>query len=745
MIKKFLAYLLITSIILLRTLNPVFIYAQGLTPTPTLVQTQIENNSAANTDTGSSADTGNNSINPTPTPASNATDATPIESGQTQDITVTPTLTPDQTQSSQTDAASTFIPDLAASPTISASSSAEISNSSSSIAIAGDNTITVIDSAQSTERPASTNLTSSDSNNNVSTDSASVLTGDAVSTVNVENKINTTVINSQIINQTINFFVAHDGNLDLSDPLKIVSDIIPAHQSDPIINVSVTNVNNYSYLSNSIIAFANTGANTINGVKTAIINTGNAYSMVSLLNQVNFTVVNSTIHIITINIFGQLNGNIILPSAPNQSSNCNECGVNLRADNKANIDNKINSQAISGQNSITATDSGNITTGEVKSAVNSLNMVNTNLVGINTRALYINNFGSWNGNFVGWGNFGPKTGGGGMAFHNFGSNENNNCPSCTDFVAAENNNASVSNNVSSSANTGGNDINAGNGAITTGDAFSAVSIFNFINSSFINSIGFFGFVNIFGDWNGDTGGKNFFETQDTTSTQNNENEDKNTDTSSDSNQNQQIQQKEEGGLLSIMQSNNVGEYVLPGDTVTFFVNIRNTGSGKVYDGKLDIVLIKDDEDVGGATFDLGNISVGKGIKLSTGIVLSKSTLPGTYKAVAKVSGTVGKDDLIVSATANSSFNVFGNFTLVTTAPTDNTPKEPNNIHQTVLGVTNKDQKTKRNDMELTYGLIFSLLGYIAIRSLREKNKLAKVFEKRSSIKLRLKALRMFLI
>ena len=67
---------------------------------------------------------------------------------------------------------------------------------------------------------------------------------------------------------------------------------------------------NTAQLTNKIISQANTGANSIDGSGQLNINTGNAYSSVSLVNLVNLNVIRSSGFIGFINIFGSLVGDI---------------------------------------------------------------------------------------------------------------------------------------------------------------------------------------------------------------------------------------------------------------------------------------------------------------------------------------------------------------------------------------------------------------------------------------------------
>jgi hypothetical protein len=647
------------------------------TPTPTPTPVTIDNSSAVENQTDVNSSTGNNTVDISPTPAPD------------DDQTITPTSTPDQDDTLNTNYSANLLLDQAT-PS------------------AGDN-----ESSNSTQNP---------------TGNAIINTGNAVSNTTVENDVNTTSVNSNVVNQTINIFVTQDGDINLFDPYIIASSAIQVRPDDPLINISAVNVNNFAYLDNNVVSFANTGNNSILNAENAIINTGNAYSAVSILNKVNFTIINSEVHIVTINLFGKLNGNIILPDL-NISTNCSDCGVNLNEEDRASVDNNIVSSANSGDNSVIASGSAVIATGNSQSAINNLNIVNTNLVGVNATVLYINDFGNWNGNFIGWSGYGPQSGDQNLVLSSISSNTIL-CASCSGTVNLDNH-ALVTNNILSFANTGNNSINGGNSIVTTGNAYSVVSLFNFINSSFINSSGFFGFINIFGDWNGSIGGKSEFAAL---ASQDNQ--------TVDSPQSNQSQTMEQGGALTIDQSNNVGQFVYPGDTVTFFANTRNTGSGKVYNVNLVLYLIKNGINVGSANYVLGDIPAGDNVKITTEIALPKNFLSGNYTARVVATGNVGPSNSLVSASSDSNFTVFGN--IITITSNDKTQT----LRAAVLGTNNKTYyNSARNSLQSL--LYFSLLvlivfSYISIRLIRKKEYIFQILNS-YTFKEKLVAFRMFLL
>ncbi len=687
------------------------------TPTPTVNQTTVNNGALVNNGTTSNANTGNNTTTtnptgtPTPTPTNTPTPTTsPNATIPTDTLTPTPTITydPNATRSSE----------------ITASNSANVTDTVGSTSNTGTNTTTSNTSTDPSTSSGSLTPTPTP------TPQVIVQTGDAVSIVAGDNTINTTSVNSDISTQTINVFGDETGNIDLSTLFQLVGNIITNDKnSAPVINVQVTGVNNYAYLTNTVVSTANTGGNiTFSTGGNVVVSTGNADSIVSLVNKVNLTVVNSSLHLVTINIFGHLSGNIILPNiAPLQSTSCTSCGVSLNTQSQAVVNNNVTSDANTGTNTTTASGDATLITGNSESNVNVTNVVNQNILGTIFENLFINEFGYWKGNFLGWDRFGPQ-GSGNLLLSSKGPSGGN---TPTEGIQNTNisNTAYVNNNISSFANTGGNITNGKYANVTTGNAYSAVSLLNFINSNFINSLGFFGFINIFGAWDGNIGGADKFITPtpipgpDTTTTSNS------------------APVQENGGALSITNSNNVGAYVLPGDTVTFFLHPKDIGTGKVYGAKVDLYLIKDGQNVGGTSFNLGDIDAGKGFKITTGLVLSKNTPGGEYVARAVTTGTTGPNNTGVSATADSIFTVFG--TTLDANTTQPTPPVAQTFHKGILGASTNHNI--RSDEPLYVALLGVFLAYLLIRILKAREQFILLFTTKSSFKSKLNMLRLLLL
>ncbi|HVT01097.1 MAG TPA: hypothetical protein VHE53_02565, partial [Patescibacteria group bacterium] len=614
----------------------------------------------------------------------------------------------------------------------------KVDNDVDSVADTGNNT------ASQAGAIATPSATPTNNSNNISStglttssgSSASITTGDATSLVIGENDVNTNNVNSKIIYHTVNLFVNQNGDLDLSDPFTIAQNIVTSEQdtNGGTVNVMATSTDNYAYVDNNMVSIANTGENTVKGSMEATIHTGNSYSVMSLLNQVNFTVIGSEIHIVTINIFGDLTGNIILPEYSALEA-CSSCGMSVSQTNIATVDNNITSVANSGNNDINAASTSAITTGDSQSAVNVTNLINMNIIGMLLYNLQINVFGKWDGNFLGIGNIFGQYGPGDLWFNYASSGAGSGCQSCVGDVNSYNE-AHVVNNLGSVSNSGDNNIDsATNGSIKTGNAFSAISLTNFINTNFINSIGFFGFINIFGNLTGNIGGKSHIAAAE--AAQN----------SHDSNNSVQIadETREDGGQLLVTNTNNVGTHVKPGDTVTFFMDVKNIGTGKVYEGKLYLYLVNSKgQGVGGTVFDIGAIKPGKKITVSTGLVLSPNTPEGVYTAVAEADAVTGPQNSSLTASATSSFLVDDGLPngLVLNNATPKTP-EPKVLGATTTKVAS--QNNTANNASLAF-LFFGLMGtYLLIRLIKKREYVYELFTKGVSFKERVYSLRLFLL
>ncbi|AKM79522.1 MAG: hypothetical protein UX85_C0005G0075 [Candidatus Beckwithbacteria bacterium GW2011_GWB1_47_15] len=583
---------------------------------------------------------------------------------------------------------------------------AEVTNEVESTANTGENTIEQTDPSPSPSPSAEPSTEATPS---------AITTGDSVAVTEVENQVNSTEVNSQVIQLTINIFSA--GDVDLSDPAiiqQIAEQAVADNSGETEINVVAFSVDNLAYVSNEIVSTANTGDNTIEATGSAEINTGDAYSVVSLLNQLNTTIVDSTLYLVTINVFGELDGNIILPelTGANSSSGC--CDGDTQINNQAVVENQVASNANSGGNAVAAQEEAEITTGEATSVVNVVNIVNQTWINVLFHYLVVNTFGSWTGSFLGWDDFLAQAAGD-LTLTSSSQNQGDaDCDGCIGDVDVTNQ-AYLSNQISSSANTGGNQASGNSGQINSGNAYSVVSLFNLVNTTILRSTGFFGFINIFGNLTGNIGGASLFIEEEAIEATPEE----------DAAEGEGPAPRETGGVLEVSQAHNVGDYVLPGDTVTFVVEVKNPGGGTVYDPVLTIDLVSGGEFLGGAEFNLADIGAKKKLTITTGLVLSDLAPFGDYTAVATVTGKVGPDDEEIVASADSFFSILG-FTpigatdLVPPAQAAEETGEVLGTTSTTLGLTQE---------QLTRLFWILLVLYLIAKAVEEREKLALAWNK----------------
>jgi hypothetical protein len=252
-------------------------------------------------------------------------------------------------------------------------------------------------------------------------------------------------------------------------------------------------------------------------------NTGNASAIINLLNLINSTVSAGQSFVGTINISGNLNGDILLPedfvnqllaaSGANSSNSLASTGTsNTSLSNSliSDIHNNVTSSAVSGDAKVQGnTAAGNAKTGKADTNVTILNLTGSNVIGKNNLLVFVNVLGTWVGMIVNApaGSTAASLGGGisdtGDSSTNSLTNSLNSGTELThsnDFginndvkVRAKSGNATVKNNTSA-------------GDATSGDANTAVNILN-MTSSKLNLSNWFGvlFINVFGNWTGSFG------------------------------------------------------------------------------------------------------------------------------------------------------------------------------------------------------------------------------------------------
>lgn len=397
---------------------------------------------------------------------------------------------------------------------------------------------TVADSG--TTANATTNNTGLGMNNGISssatTGSSAVLgnttggsatTGDAQSIANVANLLQSTsnVFGPGAVTFTANINGDVTGDFMFDPSAVLASGPGSSNQVAGNIDVNTNNTNTTNaQINNTIDVGAASGDATVASNTTGgDAATGNASAIVNLMNLINSTVAAGQSFIGTININGDLNGDILLPQnmldqllastgpgSSNDASATTTNNVTVANNITEAVINNIASSATTGNASVTGnTAAGTATTGNAGTNVTLLNLTGSNTIGKNDLLVFVNVLGKWVGMIMNApaGTTAAELGGG---ITESGPNSSNTTASSISDTSNVTNNANlgITNNVNVHATSGDATVanNTAGGNATTGSAHTAVNILNLMGSN-ISLSDWFGilFINVFGTWNGSFG------------------------------------------------------------------------------------------------------------------------------------------------------------------------------------------------------------------------------------------------
>ncbi|KKR21818.1 MAG: hypothetical protein UT48_C0003G0026 [Parcubacteria group bacterium GW2011_GWE2_39_37] len=343
-------------------------------------------------------------------------------------------------------------------------------------------------------------------------------TGSTIDTGNIDiaNAV-VNLVNNNIIGSGVQYLVNIFKNLIQDVDLSGVGQSVPTQTLD------MTN-NNAGTIDNKIVIKADTGENIIaSSSGPSLIETGDIKIANDVINMANINIVGNGWYFAVVNIFGELDGDIILPAMmeeenegsasttesnlkhPRHERKIRKATTEFLITNKNNseLNNNININANTGDNSISSSTYQNILkTGSVNSTVNAFNLVNYNVFSNSWKFCKINIYGTWDGVIQGlpegYGYFEDENGV--TIFEELSDYEKNQLYS--KFLLSNNNNATTTNNIDIDANTGKNLILDGSGEIKTGNIDITNNILNFINSNFVGDNWQFSLINVFGNWKG---------------------------------------------------------------------------------------------------------------------------------------------------------------------------------------------------------------------------------------------------
>lgn len=292
------------------------------------------------------------------------------------------------------------------------------------------------------------------------------------------------------------------------------------------------NVNLLAQSGNAAVSDNTQGGNAASGDATADVN---------IMNLINSAIGSGQSFLGVLNIFGNLNGDILFPqgfldsalasgatgtggttasntgTGPGSTNTIGQTDQNnATLTNNANstINNNVQTGAQSGAADVTNnTAAGNATTGAANTQTDTFNLLNDNLIGDNAVLVFVNVLGHWVGGIMNLPGGNQTTAG--LLTGNATLTNANTGPNSTNSVDSSNqNNLNVTNNTTGTIN---NNVNAGaisgnatvsdntkGGNATSGNASVAANVANFMGST-LNLKKFFGVlvINVFGNWVGD--------------------------------------------------------------------------------------------------------------------------------------------------------------------------------------------------------------------------------------------------
>ena len=340
--------------------------------------------------------------------------------------------------------------------------------------------------------------------------------GNATTTVDVANLVET--VGNAFGSGTTTFTSNIDGNVNgdlVFDPSVIAAGASGSDNPDSEPTTLLSSTNGNTAIDNDITASADTGNATVAGNGTAgNATSGNAETAVNLINIINSAVAAGHSFVGTININGDLNGNILIPqSVIDELLSTNAAGTDtdptantaVASTSNESISNNVTASAISGDATVANNqNAGNATSGAAGTNVTIMNLTGSSIVGKNVLLVFVNVLGQWVGMIVN----APT----GATSAEFGDGiESTTTPTTTaptNSAIEANAQLSITNNVDASARSGNALVtdNGTAGDATSGTAETAVNILN-VENSVLSLANWFGvlFINVFGTWNGNFG------------------------------------------------------------------------------------------------------------------------------------------------------------------------------------------------------------------------------------------------
>lgn len=331
-------------------------------------------------------------------------------------------------------------------------------------------------------------------------------TGDALSTATILNNVNSTIgldNNSKVANFTQNVLGDVNGDIVLS-PL-ILKAMLEAKA--PANVQSSATVNNNLNVDNNLNIQATSGGADVSGNTTAgNATSGSATAVANVVNILNSLIATQQSFVGTVNIYGNLNGDILI--APdfiptiiaNNGADTSGPTAQVSSQDTQSIINNISAVASSGAASVFGnTTAGSATSGNAQTNVVIFNLSGHQIIAQNSLLVFVNVLGKWVGVIV------DAPQGATSALIGNGVVADNYTPDLTVKAQSQ---YGITNTIAVDAQTGNATVanNTSAGSAKTGDAKAMVNVANIAGSQ-LSLTGWFGilFINVFQNWYGSFG------------------------------------------------------------------------------------------------------------------------------------------------------------------------------------------------------------------------------------------------
>lgn len=441
---------------------------------------------------------------------------TPPQPTATYEVQVPPPTDTSGTDTSDTtDTTDSTTPSdtTAADPTPSSDTSTPATSDSSDSPVTsttGDSDSTDTSTTTTADNSTDSTATSGDATVTKNTSAGSATSGDASASATILNNVNSTISSSD--NQKAASFVSNvmgdvNGDIILQPMLlKAMLESSATPSSDQTTNVSTT-----TNATNNVDLSAGSGNATVSdNTKAGDATTGDATTVAQVVNIINSLVSAKQSFVGTINIYGNLNGDILIApdfipqllaaNGGNDSSSVSGAQV-INASDTQSIVNNVSLAAKSGAAAVLGnTSAGSATSGDASTNLVIFNLSGHAIVAQNSLLVFVNVLGKWVGVIVD----APQ----GATAAAIGSGVTSDATATPDMVVNATSDTTLTNNITLSSQSG-DALVTGNtqaGNATSGNATASAAIGNIVGDEFGLS-GWFGilFINVFGSWYGDFG------------------------------------------------------------------------------------------------------------------------------------------------------------------------------------------------------------------------------------------------